>query len=231
MDNKITKKRINEHLEYDWFKYLLILIALVALTVFACKQINRSRDYEDFNIFVACYSYGNDDFENIVLTEMNTESYDKSKYGDSFLREVILDKTLLGSQEFSQLFQTKGLISSDALVLNKLHTSANAASFLALTDEVLALIIPDGKSVDDFTYIEREVNGERVRYGIDISSFSKLPFNIVKGSTDEEASEEDEKFYLVINPRSANIGSFGWRAKEQNLQALFCIKLFLQYYN
>ena len=55
MDNKVTKKRISRHLEYDWYKYLIIIVLSIALCGYGFYMLNRTRAYEKLDIFISCY--------------------------------------------------------------------------------------------------------------------------------------------------------------------------------
>lgn len=52
MDNKITKERLNNHLEYDWFKYILFILAAIFLWVFIYSVLDKAKDYQKLDIFV-----------------------------------------------------------------------------------------------------------------------------------------------------------------------------------
>ncbi|HEY8423214.1 MAG TPA: hypothetical protein VIL23_00420 [Clostridia bacterium] len=52
MDNKITKERLNNHLEYDWFKYLIFILAAVFLWYFVYSMLDRLKDHERIDIFI-----------------------------------------------------------------------------------------------------------------------------------------------------------------------------------
>lgn len=52
MDNKITKQRINDHLEYDWFKYLIFIVAAVVLWVSIYSFLDKIKDHQQLDFFV-----------------------------------------------------------------------------------------------------------------------------------------------------------------------------------
>lgn len=258
MDNKVTPKRINDHLEYDWYKYLIILIAIVVVFYFVFSQINRTRDYEDVAIFVSCYASDANRFEERVKTQMGTQSYKEasaSKYGDDVLREISIETQDPLSSTYGTMLQTHGMVSSDILIVSKSVLGGYGNGFVQLTDELLEdYLLPDvadeeaegGRRkmrIDELEYYERELlTGEKIRVGIKVSSFTnpKLPFSwdwtrvedYKKAYEDKEESEQpDKEFYLVINPDSVSIGRFGKKAKDKNAQALYCVNRFIAYYN
>ncbi len=244
MDNKITKKRINDHLEYDWYKYLILLIVSVVACYFIFSQINRTRDYEDVTLFVSCYEAKNNDFSGRIMPEMETATYREqyqSTFGENVLREVAIETQDPLGENYGTMFQTHGMVTSDILVIGK-TTLANSGRFVDLTDELLTnYLLPEGMEIDDFEYFELELSsGQKVRTGIKVSNLVHMPFvydwNKVPSYKEkygelEEDKQPDTEFYLVLNPSGVNIGKFGKKAKPQNAQALFCANRFLKYYH
>lgn len=258
MDNKVTTKRINDHLEYDWYKYLIILIAVIVVFYFIFSQINSTRDYEDVAIFVSCYASDNNGFEERVKTQMGTTTYRKEsapRYGDDVLRTISIETQNPLSNTYGTMLQTHGMVTSDILVVGKKVLDGYGGGFVRLTDELLEdYLLPyvedesveGGKRkmrIDELEYYERELaTGEKMRVGIKVSSFTnpKIPFlwdwmrveEYKKQYEDvEEDSRPDSDFYLVINSSSVSIGRFGKKAKEKNAQALYCVNRFIAHYN
>ncbi len=244
MDNKVTKKRINDHLEYDWFWYLIILIVSVLLCWFVFSQINRTRDYEDINFFVSCYDAGDNGFEARIKREMASDSYrlaGTDKYGENVLRSITFETQDPLGKEYATLLQTHGMVSSDILIVGEKYFMQNSAqNFLELTDELLTqYLLPEGLTVDDLQYFTVESEGAVKRYGIKVSDFSRLPFTMNWRSVESyktqyaespEEEQPDDTFYLIFNPSSVNIGKFGRKSKAQNAQALYTVSRFIAYY-
>ena len=251
MDNKVTKKRINDHLEYDWYKYLIILVLGIVLFYFAFSQINRTRDYEDVNIFVSCYEADDNRFTDRVLEDMTRQNYENARYGEAVLREISFETQDPLGKEYSTLFQTHGMVSSDVLILGESLLESMGAGFLVLTDEILNDYIlpgltadgnPDGAALGindlQYHYVKRE-DGTELRTGIKVSGFSNLPFKTDWRSVEqykeqysevEENEQPDDEFYLVINTSSVNIGGFGKKAKKANRQTFYVVNRFIKYY-
>ncbi len=251
MDNKVTKKRLNDHLEYDWYKYLIILVLGIVVFYFSFSQINRTRDYEDVNIFVSCYESDDNRFTDRVLEDMVRQNYETARYGEGVLREIAFETQDPLGKEYATLFQTHGMVTSDILIIGKSLIESMGGGFLELTDAILNDYIlpgltmdgtPDGASlgIDGLEYYNIEFeNGTSRRVGIKISNFSNLPFKTDWRSVENykeqysEASEEeqpDDEFYLVINPSSVNIGGFGKKAKGANRQTFYVVNRFIKYY-
>ncbi len=244
MDNKITKKRINDHLEYDWYKYLIILVAGIVLFYFLFSQINRTRDYEDITFFISCYEADDNGFSDRVKRDMASDDYKQNgqkKYGENVLRSLTLETQNPLDSNYITLLQTHGQISSDVLIVGKSILENAGPSYLELTDALLRdYLLPDGVQIEDLDYYAIEHDGRAYRMGIRVSDFSRLPFETdwrkiqsYKDKYDEMAEENqpDTEFYLVINRSSVNIGPFGKKSKDKNAQTLFAVNRFIKYYN
>ncbi|MDE7395307.1 MAG: hypothetical protein K2M95_04230 [Clostridiales bacterium] len=256
MDNKITKKRISNHLEYDWIFYVLIVVVGILGSYFLFSQINRTRDYEDITLFVSCYGENDNDFVGRTFADMNKSDYQSNGrflYGENVLREITVEtRDPLDRDNYLTLLQTHGIITSDILVVGKSYMESCAASFVPLTDEILTeYLLPDDRQtgeklqIDAFEYYTVTLSsGEERRVGIKISSFAKMhgagsvfetDWRNVEGykTAYGEAAEEnqpDDEFYICLNSQSKNIGKFGKHAKDKNAQALFVFNRFLTYY-
>ena len=257
MDNKITKKRINDHLEYDWYKYLLILVACIFLFYFVFSQINRTRDYEDVNFFISCYDASDNGFSERVKAEMRSDGYKENyqeKYGENVLRTVSFETQNPEDSTYFTMLTTHGDVTSDVLIVGESVLKNAGNAYLELTDEIIeeyllpkGLKKPDGSvydlGINDLSYYtyENEEYGISRRVGIKVSDFARLPFTTdwhkissyaekYKDETDPEKLPDTE-FYLVINRSSVNIGKFGkGKGKAKNKQAFYCVNRFIAYY-
>ena len=248
MDNKVTKKRINEHLEYDWYIYLIILVACIVLFYFVFSQINRTRDYEDVNFFISCYDSGDNGFADRVKRDMESSRYDADKYGEAVLRDISFEtQDPLGSN-YGTMLQTHGMITSDVLILGESVMKTSGAGFIELTDELLTeYLLPDGVQISDFSYFtgsDLGIENDTRRFGIKVSDFSRLSgtgsvfetnwrnVSDYKEKYKDAADEEkpDDTFYLVLNRSSVSVGKFGKKAKDKNAQALYLVRRFIEFY-
>ena len=256
MDNKITKQRLSNHLEYDWILYLLIVLVGIFGTYFLFSQINRTREYEQVTLFVTCYSESEHDFVGRTFADMNKSEYKttgQQLYGANILRTISVETwDPVGNNEYVTLLQTRGIVMSDLLIVGKSFMNSCAPSFVPLTDELLEdYLLPVDRvtgeklTINDFEYYTIELpNGESRRYGLKISGFNKMhgagsvfetdwrnisAYAERYGDVDEEYRPDDE-FYLCLNNQSQNIGRFGKKAKSRNAQALYVFNRFLTYY-
>jgi hypothetical protein len=52
MDNKITGERLNNHLEYDWFKYIIFIIVSIFLWFLVYSMLDKIKDHQRIDFFV-----------------------------------------------------------------------------------------------------------------------------------------------------------------------------------
>lgn len=219
MDNKVTKKRIVEHLEYDWFKYLLILAASIALFVAVFVLINRTRDVEDIRVFASAYSKKEYDFSSKAVSALKEE-------GDSRILDV--DMTFYDVRDSSYLIQlqSNGVLNSDILILGENVIKQFGSGLLVLSDEVLQLMLPQDFAAQYYADASGNVRGIRVDTLKSVGS--ALVFDYT-GEKPPDAQEDDftydEKFYLAINSKSKNIGRFAAKGGD-NYQTFSVAKTF-----
>lgn len=246
MDNKVTKQRVNDHLEYDWIKYIAILVASIVVWVFVFTTINANKDWETINFFVTSYSEKENDFPSEAKVKLSQQ------FGDEKIREISLEIQSPLGKDYSTLLQTHGFISSDILVLTEKQMRGVKFdedgkeivgefdqayglfhSFLPMTQELKDIIIPKEMNIEFFENTIDDNFLQVENWGIRIDNLSQIDKIFVLDQPVEEGKEKPprEKFYMVINRASKNIGTFGKKAKAENIQALQCINIFLSTYN
>lgn len=250
MDNRITKRRVAIHFEYDWLKYIAIIIASVFVCYITFSAINATREYEKIEIFVTSYARNEYSMDEDFLTTVKAE-------GDDYMREVLVHCNSTLNPEYTTLFQGHGP-SCDLLIIPKSMMDRSAGAYKWLTDEMIAdiftpeegeqfnvdvsaleyyeydaSVVPDGKG-------EPLANGRK--YGIRVDNLKKMkvqnaPFVFDysklddKYNPDEEEEPLDTQFYLVINPKSIKIGEYGKKAEYHHLKQTFrFIRWFLNEY-
>lgn len=243
MDNRVTKKRIALHLEYDWLKYVLVfaLSAFVFYMVF--MQINVTREFEKVEVFFSQYAHGASTVGEEYLSKIREE-------GDDYIREVNINYQSPNNTEvYSQLFLAAGM-TSDVLIIPKSVMDAYATSFVQLTDEVIEQCVPDElkNSVDYYIYSREGRDPEYVYedgvgkpYGIRVDNLAKLAvenpefvFNmktINPEISDEDLSKYDSEFYIVVNRTSIKIGTQGKKEEYHGFtQSYRFVRFFLNKY-
>jgi len=226
MDTKITMKRIDAHLEYDWFKYFLILFAAIALWIFAFQMINQDREFEIIGIFAAASEVQ----DGMVMQRLGNEFAD-----DDLIRNTSIRFAPYGSQAFFEQLQTVGMIRSDILILPRRlmqgraedieYTHGFALGMLILDDNLIESILPHGVENINF-FIDTSGNRRGIR--VDDLPYADNFFNFVRP---ENADEEDFSFYISFNPGSLNIGAYSQsrRARHDNKQAIHAVRLLLEW--
>lgn len=244
MDNKVTRERLNNHLEYDWFKYLLLLAVMIAVVIFAFNIINDDRENETLQVFATCYEYRDSTFGESARSLINRDMDNEGDKG-ARLRSVAVESQRPDTSEYVTLLQTHGDVTSDLLILGKTYLdSSYKYSMLTWDEYVIERAIPEtlrtGENPvitdDDFYWYEAS-DGQRYRKGLRIDNlqnvsvlFDFTPPEIPEDSIlhedldslsdadkDKYLSEKskfESEFYLVINPTLVNIGEKGGKKSD-----------------
>lgn len=83
MDNKITKERFNNHLEYDWFKYIVFILVAVFLWIFIYSVLDKLKEHQKLDIFITV-SFNQEQTEKFEADFIKYLSY----MGDDTIKEV-----------------------------------------------------------------------------------------------------------------------------------------------
>lgn len=249
MDNKVTKKRIADHLEYDWYKYIIFVIVGIIAVVFTFQQINRNKNDEDFAVFFTAYSARENTYVGDMYGAFESEDYDAETYGPNIFREISVEFQNPDINEYGTLLSTHGQVTSDVVIVHKSYyanktddgkeTFFSVFGYLELTDEVLALMGIDDKTNSPYEFMCVNSAGERVAvgteggriFGIRIDNLSNIGgiAQLTKETADGE--KVTDEYYLYILRDGANIGPYGKKNKKpENKQTFFCVKQFLQKY-
>ena len=240
MDNKVTKKRISVHFEYDWLKYIAILIVSIFVWYFVFMQINVTRDFEKIEVFFSQYSTEGPDLSTDFINEMNAS-------GDDVIRDVNVNyQSPKSAETYGTLFQANQL-TADIMILPKKYMDSFALYFREwapnpkafVSDESFAnyLFTPD--EGENFSFDWKEwFSDENNLYvfnaeGDNAASYSKWngrvcgiridnlkgiamdnsPFAFDYKKINPEDTESDTEFYLVICSSATNLGKFSKNPK------------------
>lgn len=156
MDNKVTKKRIALHFEYDWLKYLLVIVLSAFVMYMIFMQINITRDFERLEVFFSCYYNNESSLSNDYLDTIRAE-------GDDIIREATVSYQSPVGEYYQQLFTTAGF-TSDVLIIRKSEMEVYANWFLEMDEEVLAACVPEElkDSLDYYVYSSADRDPEYV---------------------------------------------------------------------
>lgn len=242
MDNKVTKKRILLHLEYDWIKYVAAVLLSVFLSYFVFMQININREFEIINVFFSCYETN----DARLATDFEEEL---ARKGDTVIRDVKVAYKDPKIDSYGQLLTAEGFI-DDVIILPEKYMFSYAMQFVAIEDEVLEACVPENMrdSLEYYVYDEEGRDPDRVvenfvgkRFGIRIDNLPKLmgensPFIFNIATLYPDMSEEDQAnyesvFYIVMNRQSLHVGEHGKKKKYYDLtQSYDFINYFLTKY-
>lgn len=192
------KERLDRHLEYDWFKYVLILILSVVLWWFLYDTVTKPKDFETLHIFALTSSIENEreQYEKSFFSAMDAKndhtildfSFETNSPTGNRIGEVILARAMV-----ADIF-----IVSEAYVKNYAHYG-----FLPLEDGLLT-----SYGLGGLNYYESE---EGIKYALDLSDFSKIhdifpDFEYTITQNGEEITYS--KIYLAFLQSSNNIGAY-----------------------
>lgn len=242
MDNKVTKKRISVHLEYDWLKYIAILIASIFVWYFVFMQINVTRDFEKIEVFFSQYSTEGPDLSTDFISELNAS-------GDDVIREVSVNyQSPRSTQTYGTLFQANQM-TADIMILPKKYMKNFALYFREWTDEFAEYLFTpdegenfafDPASLEYYTFETEDAaytqyNGRRCGIRIDNLpgiAIENSPFAFDYKKLDPETKEDnDTEFYLVICSSATNLGKYSKNEKFRGYtHALRYVRWFLNRY-
>lgn len=242
MDNKVTKKRIALHFEYDWLKYLLVIVLSAFVMYMIFMQINITRDFERLEVFFSCYYNNESSLSNDYLDTIRSE-------GDDIIREATVSYQSPVGEYYGQLFISSGF-TSDVLIIRKSEMEVYANWFLEMDEEVLAACVPEElkDSLEYYVYSSADRDPEYVDpsaegkiFGIRVDNLKKIavenpPFVfdvslLNPDLTEEELKAYDTEFYIVLDKNSVKIGDKGKKEEYHDLtQAYRFVRFFLEKY-
>lgn len=259
MDNKVTKKRISVHFEYDWLKYIAILIVSIFVWYFVFMQINVTRDFEKIEVFFSQYSTEGPDLSTDFINEMNAA-------GDDVIRDVNVNyQSPKSAETYGTLFQANQL-TADIMILPKKYMENFAlyfrewapdpeafvsneegfANYLFTPDEGenfsfdwkewfsdennLYVFNAEGDNAERYSQYNGRVCGIRID-NLKGIAMDNSPFAFDYKKINPEDTESDTEFYLVICSSATNLGKFSKNPKYSGYtHALRYVRWFLNRY-
>ncbi len=228
MDNKVTKKRLAVHFEYDWIKYVLVILLSCFVMSILFMQINIDRKFEKLEVFIACYDCADTELDSKFLSTIRAE-------GDDVIRKVNVNEQAPDGEYFATTYNTAGF-TSDVMIIPESYMRGQANWFLEFDEYVIEKAIPEElrDSVEYYEYNTETINeisynakDEGKIFGVRVDNLKKLAvenppfcFNIktcTPDITDEQAAKYDSKFYMVFLPQSLKIGTKGEESKYHDL--------------
>lgn len=200
--SNVTKQAIKQSFADYWWIYLLVAVLLCSAWLYAFYLKDKIRDNERLQIFVAGQISDRD-------LERRAEEY--------FANDGILDVNLYvlspDFKGFEAGFSAQGFLNSDLLVLPQSLVEKYAAYALAL-DGVVTL--PE----DVETYV---VDGKT--YAVKIGNATSDEYTPLYGF--DWIDERDEDMYVLVSPKSQNIGKLNPDGNAGDKQALQLLQMLL----
>ena len=200
--SNVTKQAIKQSFADYWWIYIVVAVLLCSAWLYAFYLKDKIRDNERLQIFVAGEISDRD-------LERRAEEY-FAKDGISDVNLYVLSPAFKG---FDAGFSAQGFLSSDLLVLPQSLVEKNAAYALAL-DGVVTL--PE----DVETYV---VDGKI--YAVKVGRVN--PEGYTPLYEFDWIGESEEDMYVLLSPKSQNIGKFNPDGKPSDTQALQLLQMLL----
>lgn len=192
----------NKHLWRYWYVYLLLIVSSVIGTIYYCDFINRPKNEETINLFVASY------------TQKSEPIYDylKEKAPD-YLREINITLVNPKSADFGYFMVNKGLNKADMFILPESYLFDDLLNnqFVTLNEEVINPY---------FTYTTDSSN-----HGVLLHDVGNNDNNLLQFKSEQYT---DEKFYIFYRVNSLHIGDLYSKSKADT--ALLFTKYLLESY-
>lgn len=192
----------NKHLWRYWYVYLLLIASSIIGTIYYCDFINRPKNEETINLFVASY------------TQKSEPLYDylKEKAPD-YLREINITLVNPKSADFGYFMVNKGLNKADIFILPESYLFDDLLNnqFVTLNEEVIDSY---------FTYTTDSSN-----HGVLLHDVGNNDNNLLQFKSEQYT---DEKFYIFYRVNSLHIGDLNSKSKVDT--ALLFTKYLLESY-
>lgn len=200
--SNVTKQAIKQSFADYWWIYLVVAVLLCSAWLYAFYLKDKIRDNERLQIFVAGQISDRD-------LERRAEEY--------FVNDGILDVNLYvlspDFKGFEAGFSAQGFLNSDLLVLPQSLVEKYAAYALAL-DGVITL--PD----DAETY-----SADGKIYAVKVGMVNSEGYTPLYGFG--WIDERDEDMYVLLSPKSQNIGKLNPDGNADDKQALQLLQMLL----
>lgn len=166
-----NKRRFKAFVGFNWHWYLLISICVFVGFYFVFTSLNTPTYDEKVVVFIASEYVDGSLGEDLYLN-----------LDDSEIEEVFVDFSDPKDNDFSIVFNTRGLVNTDIVIMSDgyLKTGDYARYFSSFNEELF---------LGEQYFYDNELC-----YGIDVSSYL------------EDYISDDEKYYLFFNKKSPKIG-------------------------
>ena len=175
----MRNKRLRTFISFNWQWYLVIL-AFVSFVFYYAFEVIRTPSYDErIAIFIAA--------DYVDVNKLDDVLY--AGYEDTKIKEVFIDYSEPSGSDFSIIFNTRGTVNTDILILPKdMIRSENYSAYFA------------GFTYENDTADVLNYNG--LIYGINVTDYLS------------SYVETDDELYLFFNKKSNKIGSLNTNSKN-----------------
>lgn len=200
--SNVTKQAIKQSFADYWWIYIVVAVLLCSAWLYAFYLKDKIRDNERLQIFVAG-----------EISDRDLERRAEEHFANDGISDVNLYVLSPDFKGFDAGFSAQGFLNSDLLVLPQSLVEKYAAYALVL-DGVVTL--PDNAE----TYV---VDGKT--YAVKIGNVTSDGYMPLYGFG--WIDERDEDVYVLLSPKSQNIGKFNPDGKPSDTQALQLLQMLL----
>lgn len=200
--SNVTKQAIKQSFADYWWIYLVVAVLLCSAWLYAFYLKDKIRDNERLQIFVAGQ-----------ISDRNLERRAEEYFANDGILDVNLYVLSPDFKGFEAGFSAQGFLNSDLLVLPQSLVEKYAAYALAL-DGVITL--PD----DVETY-----SADGKIYAVKVGMVNSEGYTPLYGFG--WIDERDEDMYVLLSPKSQNIGKLNPDGNADDKQALQLLQMLL----
>ena len=200
--SNVTKRAVAQSFRNYWWIYIVVAVLLCSAWLYAFYLKDKIRDNERLQIFVAG-----------EISDRDLERRAEEHFANDGISDVNLYVLSPDFKGFDAGFSAQGFLNSDLLVLPQSLVEKYAAYALVL-DGVVTL--PDNAE----TYV---VDGKT--YAVKIGNVTSDGYMPLYGFG--WIDERDEDVYVLLSPKSQNIGKFNPDGKPSDTQALQLLQMLL----
>ncbi len=128
MDNRLTKSRLVQHLKYDWYKYLAIVIIAVFVSIFLFDWIATTKAWERLDIYIVSNKF----YDNTLQADV--QKFLDENIEDNMIREVHVTHITPSDPQYRDLYTTNGGSGSTILILPKSEMELTGHQVLTVVD-------------------------------------------------------------------------------------------------
>lgn len=204
------KKRLQDHLTYFWWVYVLYAIAIALAWGSAFTALAKPADNEQIILFIGGESLDVESLSADLLSLLPSQS------GQN-IREVNVEAMVPGTYAFDSILSTRALAGTDLVILSEDAMKSNIGYTHFLPLEETDLIAEFGDGLDYYTE-------EGIIYGIVLR---------VSGGEDTHFSEalaegDVTTYYLFFNAFSVNLGDWNDQGTGTDTAALDAARWLLE---